>query len=242
MLTLARRLAAAAVLTVVSGVLAVPAATAGGTFGDTVEVATGDVSTPPSGGCVTPRFTVTNTQAGSVYAWAADVEVLDPYGALHDFVSYSGSDASHDFAGIDICDSRDVGGTFTVTVSWRLYDSGFNIVGSGTTTGYFDYTKQPKASCRIAVKKSAYGVNGWVFRGRMFRGGAPFANGKVDVQVRYAGSWYHLGPKKYTNRRGIAKWHTSRKIPRNRYVFRLRFKGNATTAACSSTAFRLPSR
>jgi hypothetical protein len=110
------------------------------------------------------------------------------------------------------------------------------------TTGYFNYVKQHKAACRVSTKKWAYGDNGWGFQGRLLRDGRAYADRKLDVQARVGGYWQHLGPKKLTNRRGIATWHTDRSIPRNRYLFRLRFDGNASTKACSSDSFRLPRR
>jgi hypothetical protein len=239
---LIRRLGAATILAVVFSSISISTATAGGTYGSTIQVTTADVTTPADGGCVTPRYTVTNTQASSVDSWTADVEIIAPNGTSYDTDYYSGSESSHDFAALIICDWADAAGTYTVNVRWSLHDSSYNAIGSGMTTGYFNYVKQHKASCRIAFKKWGYGANGWGFRGRLLRNSGPYANRKVDVEVRHAGYWYHVGPKKWTNSRGIAKWHTARRIPRNSYVFRLRFAGDATTVACNSAKFRLPRR
>ena len=242
MLSSARGMAAVFALVLPLTAIVGPAANADGTYGSTVQVTTHDVSTPPAGGCVTPRYRVSNTQPRVSDFWEADIEITAPDGTSYDTDYYYGSAPSEDFAALLMCSVLDAAGTYTVNVRWETYDSNLDMIESGMTTGHFKYVKQRKASCQITTKKWAYGSSGWGFKGRLLRDGSAYANRKVDVQVRVAGSWRHLGPKKLTNRRGIATWHTDRSIPRNRYLFKLRFDGNSSTKACSSDSFRLPRR
>lgn len=95
---------------------------------------------------------------------------------------------------------------------------------------------------RLKVTKDHYGSTGWKFTGTLTRNGRPRRLEDVQLWIRLGGFWRNFRETKMTSRRGKVSWHTDRDIPRNRYVFQLRFKGNKYSKPARSDRFQLPRR
>ena len=222
-----------------------PTSARAGTTGDVVTLTTRDVATYPDGGTYA-TFVVTAERDASESGtwsgrWSADVEIIDPDGAstwdYHDGTATSRTMRTY------LCRMcGDPTGTYHVHVSWTQYDADDAAVAEGETSGAFRYTIKPRVSTRLTVTKDAYGVNGWRFAGRLTRAGKPFADQRVHLWVRLDGSWYDFDETKRTGDRGRVAWHTARRIPRNTYVWQLRYDGNDTSRPTRSDTFRLPRR
>ena len=240
----------AALAGLVLGALTLTPATAvaAGTTGETVTVTTSDVAAYRGFDCVNAPVVVasqvdasgTGTWSGE---WSVEVEVTDPYGSYSDSHSYSGSDASTSFKDF-LCTGRygDPTGRYHVAAAWEQYDSEGQTIASGTTAGSFTFKVKPPANTRLKVTKDPYGSTGWKFTATLTREGRPHRWENVSLWIRWHGVFRNYRETKITGRRGTVSWHTARDIPKNRYVFQLRYKGDNRSASARSDPFRLPRR
>jgi len=244
------KLISAALAGAVFGTLSlIPAtAVAAGTTGDTVTVTTRDVAAFRRD-CVYAPVVVrpqgdasgTGTWSGE---WSADIEVTDPYGDYTDSHTYSGSADSTSFKTI-LCTwniAPDPLGRYDVTAAWEQYDSEGQTFATGTTTGAFTFKQKPPASTRLKVTKDHYGSTGWKFTATLTRMGRPHRWEYVSLWIRWHGVFRNYRETKITGKRGTVSWHTARDIPKNRYVFQLRYKGDNRSASARSDPFQLPRR
>jgi hypothetical protein len=188
---------------------------------------------------VTPQYDDSDSGTWDGH-WSADVTIEDG-SQLYSIGSYDGTAASKSF-NLRVCDGHGLKRTYDVYVYWVQYDADGAAIVDGVTDGSFTYTLKPRAASRLTVTKDPYGSTGWRFAGRLARAGKPYAHQRVQLFIRWNGSWRDFEETKRTNNRGRVSWHTGRSLGKNHYVFRLRYSGNTTTKPGWSTRFRLNGR
>jgi hypothetical protein len=129
-----------------------------------------------------------------------------------------------------------------VSAAWEQYDADGLTIASGETTKSFTWRIKPPANSRLRVTKDPHGSTGWKFTGHLTREGRPHKWENVQLWIRLHGYWRNYRETKTTGARGRVSWHTARDIPRNRYVFQLRYVGDKRSQSARSDRFRLPRR
>ena len=189
-----------------------------------------------AGSCARLRYSLTVTD--DPFWWSVELTVRGPDGRTKAWRLWDQGDVGLD-GSLRLCREKQAG-VYTATAH---YTGTLSPYPEETVEAQAEFTVRPKQNTRLKVTKDPYGSTGWKFTGTLTRAGKPFYLQKVQLWYREYGTWLQLNRlTKITNRRGKCHWHTERNIPKNRYAFQLRYKGDKTTKLARSDVFRLQPR